>query len=722
MAGKLETTSIRCASWRVAFVHVADRCWDFFAYHLQSLAKHAGVVFSDAPVDALAQQVDEIDRLLREGIDVLVFRAARIDDALLLAVLARARAQGVHLISVDGLPGGAFDVCSVSADNFGGQAMLAQHVFEALGGRARIAYVQGDPRCDAGRLRDAGLRSVLERFPRVELVYCDAFDWSGRTRNFAQGQTIAGAALDAQADLDAILCATDEGALGVNAELARRGLCERVLVSGFDAMPEGICAVYEGAIAVSARQPLDTMAQKVFELAQQMIAKRLERIEHHILPVDLVTRDNAGAAAQSALRVFPGIVADRNERADAQKSNAVFLETLLDAMPTMICVKEPRSLRYVRCNRAREAWFGMPRGQQLGRSGHDFYPPEVAARHDEQEYEVLRSGVALDIAEEESCGDAGRVRYTRTRKIAIRDASGQPDALMVISEDVTPQTLARQALAERSRELERTRVALRKNHERLAEAEKMAALGALVAGVSHELNTPIGNALMAVSTYADATHALRDELAVGLKRSTLERYLADAVPGLALLERNLQRAGQLIQSFRQIAVDQGSSQARVFSLASVVGETVTALAARLRTTPYAIVEDVPDDIVLDSYPGALEQVLINLINNALVHGFAGRARGTIRIVARRLPPASDESIELVVHDDGVGIAEDLIRRIYDPFFSTRFGHGGSGLGLGIVNTLVTGVLGGQIDVASTPASGTRFSLRLPLRAPRSNDG
>ena len=109
----------------------------------------------------------------------------------------------------------------------------------------------------------------------------------------------------------------------------------------------------------------------------------------------------------------------------------------------------PDRAAIVYCNRAREAWFGMPRGQQLARSGHDFYPPEVAARHDEQEYEVLRSGVALDIAEEESWGDAGRVRYTRTRKIAIRDASGQPDALMVISEDVTPQTLARQALAVR---------------------------------------------------------------------------------------------------------------------------------------------------------------------------------------------------------------------------------------------------------------------------------
>ncbi len=714
------------ASWRMAFVHVADRCWDFFAYHLHSLVKHAGVAFFDAPVDALAQQVDEIDRLLREGIDVLAFRAARVDDAPLLTVLARARAQGVYLISVDGLPGGAFDVCSVSADNFGGQAKLAQHVFEKLGGRARIAYVQGDPRCDAGRLRDAGLRNVLARYPRVELAYCDAFDWSGRTRNFAQGEAIANAALDAHADLDAILCATDDGALGVNAVLERRGLRGRVLVSGFDAMPQGVCAVHAGDIAVSARQPLDAMAQKVFELARQMIADGRERVEHHLLPVDLVTRDNAGAAALGALRVFPGIVADRNERAEAQKSNAVFLETLLDAMPTMICVKEPRGLRYVRCNRAREAWFGVPRGQQLGRSGHDYYPPEVAARHDNEEYEVLRSGATLDIAEEESCGDfgseRGRVRYTRTRKIAIRDASGQPDALMIITEDVTPQTLARQALAERSRELERTRVALRKNHERLAEAEKMAALGALVAGVSHELNTPIGNALMAASTYADATHALRDGLAIGLKRSTLERYLADAAQGLALLERNLRRSGQLIQSFKQIAVDQGSSQARVFSLASVVGETVTTLAARLRNTPYAIVEDIPDDIVLDSFPGALEQVLINLINNALVHGFAGRAHGTIRIAARRLSPAAGESVELTVHDDGVGIADELIRRIYDPFFSTRFGHGGSGLGLGIVSQLVTGVLGGQIDVASTPGGGTRFSLRLPLRARRSSDG
>ena len=706
------------ARWRVAFVHISGLCWSFFGYHLLIRAKQAGVALIDRPVATVCEQIAQIERLLREGIDVLIFRPMVTDHAGLLAVLQRAQAQGVHLVSIDGLPGGAIDLCSVSADNFGGQAALAEYVFEKMQGRGKIAYLQGDLRTEAGLLRDRGMRSVLRRYPQVELVYAGAFDWSEATFNFLQGRAMAREALTAHPDLDAIISATDEGALGVNAVLDEIGRRGKVMVAGFDGMPEGISAIHSGELEVTARQPLDTMAQLAFDLALGMVQGRVGGVVHHVQEVDLVTRANVGAAAMRALRVFPEITADLNQRVTAQKDSASFMETLLDVMPTMICVKQAGDLRTVHTNRARETWFDSPRGSQLGKTDHDLYPAEIAARYEAEDREVLASGVAMDFAEEDAIpGNVGK-RYTRTRKVPIFDAGGRPDYLMVIAEDVTEQRLDDQALAEHSAELEKTRQALKKSHERLVQSEKMAALGTLVAGVSHELNTPIGNALMAVSTYADHTRSIREALVSGLTRSMLERYLNDAEQGVDLLERNLRRSAELIQSFKQIAVDQSNSRPRNFILAKVVAETLLALSPVLRKAPVVVVQNIPDDLVLDSFPGPLEQVLMALINNALIHGFEGRASGSIEISARAVPP---ERVAMEVRDDGVGIAAESIKRIYDPFFSTKFGQGRSGLGLGVARSIVTDLLGGQIEVDSRPGEGTRFTLTLPLRAGRSDD-
>ncbi|WP_228216747.1 sensor histidine kinase [Aromatoleum toluclasticum] len=255
---------------------------------------------------------------------------------------------------------------------------------------------------------------------------------------------------------------------------------------------------------------------------------------------------------------------------------------------------------------------------------------------------------------------------------------------------------------------------LSRTQEELVRSEKMAALGALVAGVAHELGTPLGNSLIAANTVRDQTRALRRELESGLRRSTLERYLEDAETGNAIIERNLERSAALVASFKQVAVDQSSAQRREFGLGEVVDEIVMTLRPSLRRLPFRLVTEVDASLRLDSYPGALGQVLTNLINNAVLHGLEGWDEGEVRIVGRA--EDADWAV-LEVTDDGCGIAPELQRRIFEPFFTSHLGKGGSGLGLPIVHSLLSNVLGGTISVDSQPGVGTTMRVRLPRIAP-----
>ena len=702
----------------MAFVHVSGLCWSFFGYHLLTIAKQAGVRLIDRPVNTVSEQVQEIESVLRDDLDVLLFRPMLTDDPKLLAILRHAQALGVHLISIDGLPGGGMDVCSVTADNFGGQAALANFMFRRMKGKGRIAYFQGDLSTEAGVQRNKGLQSVLLQFPGIELVHAEAYNWSSTTPGFQQGVEMARKVLTVHPDLDVIISVTDESALGVCAVLEESGLLGKIRVTGFDGLPEAITALSTGRLEVTARQPLDTMSRLAFDLAMGLLKGEVRTIVHYVQDVDLLTQANLGDAAMRALRVFPEVTADLNRRTTEQRNNAAFLEALFDVMPTMVVVKSAKDLRYIRANKARDEWLNVPRGSQIGKYAEDFYAADVVARYNAEDRRLLEIGLPLEIPEEESFREGLGTRYSRTRKIPLLDAQGKPEYLMVISEDTTQQKLTKQALVEHARELEKTRKALKKNAEKLAEAEKMAALGTLVAGVSHELNTPIGNALLAVTTYADHTRRITEKAGAGLTRSALENYLGDAKTGIDILVRNLRRSAELIQSFKQIAVDQTTSQTRTFALATVVDDMLMAFSYTQKNSPYGVDRDIPVDLVLNSYPGPLEQVLMNLINNALIHAFEGRASGTITISAR---PAQPGWAELVVSDDGIGIASEHIKRIFDPFFSTKFGKGSSGLGLSICNTIVTRLLGGQIDVSSAPGQGAQVCLLIPLQAPAAHE-
>lgn len=267
---------------------------------------------------------------------------------------------------------------------------------------------------------------------------------------------------------------------------------------------------------------------------------------------------------------------------------------------------------------------------------------------------------------------------------------------------------AHATLAFKNRELE-----LEKN-QALANSEANATLSTLIASVSHELRTPIGNGVMTASALADQAKKLSTAVQVGsLKRSELGVFLGFLTEGSELLLRNLNRAEELLTNFRQVAADQASEQRREFDLAEVVRETVSTLAPSLRHQPHQLVMEIPAGIRMDSQPGPIGQVVINLINNAWLHAFENRSDGVLTI---RASSVSDQ-VHLSFIDNGVGISEENLTKLFKPFFSTKIGKGGTGLGMAIVENLVKKTLGGDMQVHSTVGQGTRFDIQLPLVLP-----
>lgn len=267
---------------------------------------------------------------------------------------------------------------------------------------------------------------------------------------------------------------------------------------------------------------------------------------------------------------------------------------------------------------------------------------------------------------------------------------------------------------ERTRDLEQAIEDLRLTQHELVRSEKLAGLGALVAGVAHELNTPIGNAVMVASTLGDLRKRFETAVSEGLRRSVLDSFLGELREASDMIEHNLRRAAELITSFKQVAVDQSSYQRRSFGIAETLHELRMTLNPTLRRAGVTLVEDIPPDLRMDSYPGPLSQVLMNIVNNAVVHAFDGRPGGTVRISGTALP---GDRVRIQISDDGCGIDPDKLPRIFDPFFTTKLGRGGSGLGLHIVYTLVTELLGGSVRIESEPGTGSHAIIELPLSAP-----
>ncbi len=344
----------------------------------------------------------------------------------------------------------------------------------------------------------------------------------------------------------------------------------------------------------------------------------------------------------------------------------------------------------------------------------------MSASTDQRSLEDLQKENALLLAEIKTARKASEVK----NGVVIEQFKKIDAMLKRLEEEAAKEQKLRQQLKkelriseERKRELDAARAvaeqsleSLKQAQKSLVESEKMAALGGLVAGVAHEINTPVGVGITAATHLQEKLKELVAEYKAGtMKRSTLDKYLETTEETLEITMTNLMRAAELIASFKQVAVDQSSEDRRRFNFKGYLNDVLLSLKHEYKKTKHRVEVSGPDDVEVDSFPGAFSQIVTNLLMNSLIHAYEKDDEGQILFEVRH----DNGMIKLVYSDNGKGIPAENLPRIFDPFFTTKRGKGGSGLGMHIVYNLVKSKLNGTITCSSTVGQGTTFMIAFP---------
>lgn len=362
--------------------------------------------------------------------------------------------------------------------------------------------------------------------------------------------------------------------------------------------------------------------------------------------------------------------------------------------------------------------FGMPRDKLIGRN--------ILTTPDRETAEKLGREFAM---RREGKTGAYEITFTRPddRKIhcmikatPIFEEDRQVGSFAMVT-DITERIEAEEEIRklneelearvrQRTAELEQSISSLKLAQKKLVESEKMASLGSLVAGVAHEINTPVGVAVTAASFLQEKTKSLVEQQGgKGITEKELAKYTRTAQDSSALILSNLQRAAELIRSFKQVAVDQSVEKRRVFNVRQYLDELLLSMRPNYKRTRHSITVDCPADLEIDSFPGIFAQIITNLVMNSLIHGLEGIEAGEMRITIT--PEAG--GIQLTYRDNGKGMDANVLEHVFDPFFTTRRSQGGTGLGMHVVYNLVTQTLGGSIECESTPGQGVTFTISMP---------
>jgi signal transduction histidine kinase len=312
-------------------------------------------------------------------------------------------------------------------------------------------------------------------------------------------------------------------------------------------------------------------------------------------------------------------------------------------------------------------------------------------------------------------GQDGIYRPFLTRVVPLRDATDAVYGWIGTHIDISERKRSERELRSAKDAAEAALRNLRETQNSLIEAEKLAALGRLVAGVAHEINNPLGTALTVASTIEQKSKSFASQAALGtLKRSSLNEYVEAVREGSSQLLDSLNRAAGLILSFKQVAADRNSSDLRAFDLGELIEQVAVGLRPALPKKMVALKVQCQSHLAMNSYPGSIGQVLTNLFLNSIAHAYPDNAPGTIDI---KVGAASASDVEIVFNDDGCGMSPDVRRQAFDPFFTTRRHLGCTGLGLHIVYSVVTDRLGGRLRLNSEPGKGTEVTILLPRQAP-----
>lgn len=431
---------------------------------------------------------------------------------------------------------------------------------------------------------------------------------------------------------------------------------------------------------------------------------------------DVKEAENRGAAVTNPSSVF-----------GMPPAQQPALQLIYDTAPIGLAFLSP-DCRYLQINQRLTEICGISVEDHLGRSVRDCVPA-LADAVEAIVRSIMNTGepvIGIEVAGQRA--DQTDERSWITYWHPLRNPTGEIVGVNVAAEEVTERKRAEAALQASERELrsardtaEATLRHLQETQNFLIEAEKLAALGRLVAGVAHEINNPVGTSLTVASSLERKTTLIADELAHGnLKRSALNEFLNVSRAASSQLIANLSHAAEMIQSFKQVATDRNYSDQRIFDLGDLTEHIIKSLWPGLKTQNLTLRLDCPPDLTMNSYPGPYGQVLTNLFLNAVTHAFPEGEAGEIGI---KVQAAGQENVEIVFSDDGCGMSLDVRRKAFDPFFTMRRDQGCTGLGLHIVYTIVTNCLGGRVNLESEPDEGTKITIVLPRVAPKaSRDG
>jgi PAS domain S-box-containing protein len=376
------------------------------------------------------------------------------------------------------------------------------------------------------------------------------------------------------------------------------------------------------------------------------------------------------------------------------------LQLIYDTAPIGLACLSP-DCRYLQINQRLTEICGISVEDHLGRSVRDCVPA-LAEAVEGIVGSIMQTGepvIGIEVAGQRA--DQADERFWITYWHPLRSPSGEIVAVNVAAEEIT--------------ERKRAEAALRETQNSLIEAEKLAALGRLVAGVAHEINNPVGTSLTVASALERKIAVIAAELAQdNLKRSSLKEFLEIGREASSQLVANLNHAAELIQSFKQVATDRSYSNRRVFDLGHLTEQLAMSLRSGLGKQNLILNVECPPDLTMDSYPGPYGQVLTNLLLNAVAHGFSDGKGGTVDV---KVKASGNDHVEILFSDDGCGMSLDVRRKAFDPFFTTRRDQGSTGLGLHIVHNVVTNCLGGRVSLDSEPGEGTKLQLILPRAAP-----
>ena len=419
---------------------------------------------------------------------------------------------------------------------------------------------------------------------------------------------------------------------------------------------------------------------------------------------------DADTAREAAIRAL----AEQRLAEEAIAEGRRLLQLVIDTVPAVINVKD-KDLHYVLMNRYMSGIFGIEPAEAIGRTTTDLTSRYGVRRTDENDRRVLATGKEFGFYEDEYRDSSGNLRHWLVNKLPLLDADGRVESIVTVALDIGERKRVEREMCEARDAAEAALRNLRETQNSLIEAEKLAALGRLVAGVAHEVNNPVGISLTVASSLERKTALFAAEVERGdLRRSSLTDFIDASRDASSQLVANLNRAAELIASFKQVAADRNYSDQRTFDLGDLTEQVMMSLRPGLRKHRLTFTVDCDPNLVMNSYPGPYGQVLTNLFLNAVSHAFPDGKGGTVDIKARA---AGKDHVEIIFADDGCGMSLDVRRRAFDPFFTTRRDQGGTGLGLHIVYSIVTNRLGGRLDLDSEPGRGTRIHMVLPRVAP-----